>query len=148
MKRLFAILAVVAGLGLGGCTFDTQIYTKDYIITPADWKLSEGSVLDSYLYASFRNESITRGVINNGNVSVSVFIPNEGTWTPLPYVFPFEYQVVDERTGQPSGATNIIPEVIRFDWAEGEITFIIQDLDGGIPYAVSGDLTFRVSIFR
>ena len=149
MKKIFAIVAVlVAAMSLSSCEFDTQIYTRDYLVHPADWKLVEGPALNTYLYATFPCDAITRGVVDNGTVSADFFISSENTWTALPYIIPFEYDIVDERTGIPTGLKRSVTEVIRFEWAEEEITFIIQDMDGAIPAPVEGDFAFRVSIMR
>ena len=45
-------------------------------------------------------------------------------------------------------STTIIAENIRFEYAPGEITFIVQDMDGLVPDPLVDDYTFRVTVTR
>ena len=147
MKKVLVILAVLAAFCATSCTIDTSIYTEDYTVLPADWKMNDGDALSTYLYVTLPNDDITGGVVNNGIVSASIFIPTEETWTPLPYTIPYEYEVTDDK-GNPTGVMGIVTEVFRFEYAAHEITIIIQDMDGATPVFPDKPFRFRVSAMR
>lgn len=148
MKKFLAILAVLAAICMTSCTIDTSIYSEDYNVLPGDWKIMNGNdALSTYLYVTLPNDDITGGVINNGIVSASIYIPTENTWTPLPYTIPYEYAVKDDK-GNPTGEIGIVTEVFRFEYAAHEITFIIQDMDGATPVFPEEQFHFRVNTMR
>ncbi len=159
--KLIALMAV-ASIALSGCTkeyitedvthqhnyYGSQVTTYVYTITPPQWVRNEGQLnpgQENYLYATFENSDITANVVNNGSVTADVYMiynqqQNLGSWNPLPYGSPWEVQTENE--------TIIVPETIRFDWNENEVTFIIQDLDGYDPLDYLDNMTIRVTVTR
>ena len=151
--KLFAMIAIAAVM-LTGCTekyYGAQVLSHEYKIIPGDWKRNTGQNLpgaDNYLYATFENRDITRDVMANGSVTADVYAiydvqNNLGAWNPLPYVCPIEVYVTNEDN---STSLVVVPENIRFEWDEGTVTFIIQDLDGYDPEAIANPISVRVNV--
>ncbi|MCR5064605.1 MAG: hypothetical protein K6A67_02440 [Bacteroidales bacterium] len=151
--KLFAMLAI-AMVTMTGCTekyYGAQVFTHEYEIIPANWQRNEGANLpgaDNYLYAEFQNKDITRDVMANGTVTADVYSiydvqNNLGAWNPLPYVCPIEVLVKND---DGSYSTVIVAENVRFEWNEGKVTFIIQDLDGYDPEDITSTLHIRVNV--
>ena len=44
--------------------------------------------------------------------------------------------------------TQAVAENFRFEYAPGEITFIIQDMNGSLPVPMADPYTFRVTVTR
>lgn len=160
MKRLKLIpLLAIACLALSGCTkeyitYGSQTFTHEYTVTPSQWDRYEGANLpggENYLYAVFNNSDITPDVLHHGTVHADVYLVydiqnNLGSWNPLPYVYPLEVYQTNQTTGQQE--LIIVPENIRFEWEQGKVTFIIQDLDGYDPLDLISTLTIRVSVIK
>ena len=141
-KALIFLAAVAAALTMASCTIESQIYIAEYEILPVDWQVSEGNqAIDNYLYVTCPNKDITPRVFDRGTVNAFIFMESLGTWTPLTYVLPYEYN--DPRMGR-----TVVTEAISFEWREGEVTFIIRDTDGGIPIAPSEAFHFRVDVIK
>ena len=88
--------------------------------------------------------------MNNGTVQAFVYNVydqqnNLGAWNTLPFVYPLEVYVPNEQ-----GGTNlvIVPENLRFEWEQGKVTFIIQDLDGFDPENMISTITVKVSVTK
>lgn len=149
MKKIKTLpLVLLAGILMAGCTkeyvtFASQTVSYEYTIVPAQWERNQGANNpggENYLYATFNNSDITPDVMQNGMVSADVFLiydsqHNYGAWNPLPYVYPLELN-----TG------TIVPENIRFEWEQGRVTFIIQDLDGYDPEDMVSTIQVRVNV--
>jgi len=161
MKYLKLFVAAAAAIALlQGCTKEyitkqyvtneyngVQILATDYNVLPADWSKNEGTDLpgsDNYYYATFDNENITDDVIAVGTVQAYIYAiydvaQNLGSWNPLPFVYPL--QMKDD-----NGDTVIVPENTRFEYEKGKVTFIIQDLDGYDPEAITNGMSIRVCV--
>ena len=159
--KLLTVLAV-ASIAFSGCTkeyiteevthqhtyYGSQVSTYVYTITPSQWLRNEGNLNPggyNYLYATFQNSDITANVVNNGSGTADVYLIyneqlNLGSWNPLPYVYPLEVNT--------DNGIVVVPENIRFEWNENEVTFIIQDLDGYDPEDMISNLTVRVTVTR
>lgn len=113
----------------------STLLNYEYIVNPNDWVTEDGV---GYYYASFNNQDITQAVEDNG--AVVAYVWSDGRWNLLPYVFPYYSAAEDATWG----------ENIRFDWKKGEVTFIIQDLDGGLPEGMEniGQMIFKVCILK
>ena len=134
LKRfLLPVLAIVTMGLFAGCQKDVKMYTHEYVVSADQWVTQEGL---NYYYASFKNMDITANVEEYG--SVLAYVHDEGRWNPLPYVYPY-YSAAEDRTWG---------ENIRFDWTRDEVTFIVQDLDGGLPEGMNQfpTLTFKVNV--
>ena len=155
--KLFLPMLTVAALATG-CTKEyytigSQVYTHEYTITPAQWTRNQGPNTpgaDNYLYASFQNADITADVMNNGTVQAFVYNVydrqnNLGAWNTLPFVYPLEVYVPNNE-----GGTDlvIVAENLRFEWEQGKVTFIIQDLDGFDPENMISTITVKVSVTK
>lgn len=151
--KLFTLLAIFAAT-LSGCTekyYGAQVLTREYVVIPADWTRNQGPNnpgSDNYLYAEKKNPDITPDVLANGTVTADVYAlfdvqNNLGSWHPLPYVYPLE--VITQNA---DGTTQLViaPENIRMEWVQGNVTFIIQDIDGFDPESINAPITFRVTV--
>ncbi len=161
MKFKHIILPVMAAFLLfAGCTkeeifYGSQIKTYRFNITPSEWMRNEGNNLpgaNNYLYCIKEIADIDANVFNYGTVQAYVWNVydgqnNLGAWNTLPFVYPLEVYVNNDDGSQ---SLKIVPENLRFEWEEGKVTFIIQDLDGYDPIAL-GDgqtLSFKVCVTR
>lgn len=108
--------------------------TEEVTVRAKDWiEDSEAN----YYYATYDCSSLTKDVDSYGAVIV-YYYDNEGRWNMLPYVTPYYSDEMDDTWA----------ENIRFDWEHGKITFIVQDLDGGLPENIQlmPDLYFKICI--
>ena len=154
--KLFLPMLTVAALATG-CTkeyytYGAQVYTHQYTIIPAQWVRNQGPIpgADNYLYASFENADITPDVMENGTVQAYVYNTydlqnNLGAWNTLPFVYPLEVYVPNDNGGSD---LIIVPENLRFEWEEGKVTFIIQDLDGYNPEAMISTISVKVCVTK
>lgn len=138
MKAKKFLLPLLAILVLGittGCTREDHTTSYLYKVSYNQWVTQAGI---NYYYATFENYDITPDVENHGMVVAYVF--EDGRWNQLPYVFPYYSAAEDASWG----------ENIRFDWKTNEITFIIQDLDGGLPEGMNNidDMHFKVVVMH
>ncbi len=165
MKTLKLLIPAIAVLALlQGCTKEyitkqyitqeyngAQVYARDYTINPKDWIRIKGANnpgFDNYLYAEFDNPDITKDVVDNGTVQAFIYTiydvaKNLGSWNPLPYLYPLEIKTTDE-----GGKEEILiaPENTRFEYNEGTVTFIIQDLDGYDPEDITNSMSIKVCV--
>ncbi|MBP5541063.1 MAG: hypothetical protein J6X88_05370 [Bacteroidales bacterium] len=159
--KLFLPMLAVAAMA-AGCTKEyytienysgVEVYTHQYTITPAQWKRNEGSYMPgsyNYLYADKDIADITADVMKNGSVVAYVYdvydvANNQGAWNLLPYIIPIEYHEQNE-----DGTWNdyAVSENIRFEWEEGKVTFIIQELDGWDPSDMKTSITVKVCVIK
>ena len=115
--------------------------TEDYIIEPSAWLVNNGGSAERYLYITCEADFITKSVCEDGAVNAFLWLDGPHTWTPLPYVSLY----VATQGGMGSST---VAENIRFEYAPGEITFIIQDMTGNVPDPMVEPLTFRVTAVR
>ncbi len=153
MKYLKLLVAAVVAFTLfQGCTKEyitegCQVYTKDYNVHPNDWQKNEGSELpgsDNYFYASFNNPYITKEVIAHGTVQAYIYAIYDagnhlGAWNPLPFVYPVQIITTE-------GDKVIVAENTRFEYEEGKVTFVLQDLDGYDAEAITNSMSIRVCV--
>lgn len=158
MKILKLILAVSAlALAVTGCSDDNYYYyennlsTTIYTIKPEHWELNldgePGS--NNYFYCTVDNKDITAEVMDKGAVQAFVYYTynkqeNLSAWTTLPFVYPMEFVETDTDTG--TQTVTVVPENLRFEWEEGSVTFIIQDLDGYSPSDIKNTMSIKVCV--
>ena len=157
--KLFLPMLAVAAMA-AGCTKEyytienysgVEVYTHQYTINPGHWLRNQGQFLPgayNYLYASFENADITADVMENGTVQAYVYNVydtqnNLGAWNTLPFIIPIE---IHEQNDDGSWNDYTVPENIRFEWEEGKVTFIIQDLDGWDPDNMISSITVKVCV--
>jgi len=107
--------------------------TEEVTVRANDWILAED---ENYYFATFDCSSLTKDVDDYG--AAIVYLYEDGRWNLLPYVRPYYSDEMDDTWA----------ENIRFDWEHGKITFIVQDLDGGLPENIElmPDLYFKICI--
>lgn len=107
--------------------------TEEVTVRANDWILAED---ENYYFATFDCSSLTKDVDDYG--AAIVYLYEDGRWNLLPYVRPYYSDEMDDTWA----------ENIRFDWEHGKITFIVQDLDGGLPENIQlmPDLYFKICI--
>lgn len=148
---LFALLMLATG-----CTkeyYGSQIETYQFNITPSEWQRNEGQNLpgaNNYLYCTKNISGIDNEVFNRGTVQAycwNVYDQqhNLGAWNTLPFVYPLEILVTED---DGSLSRIIVPENLRFEWEKGQVTFIIQDLDGYDPEAMVSTISVKVCVTR
>ena len=147
LKRLFLPLVALTMLATS-CEHEC-VYNETYRfnITPSEWQRNEDANLpgsNNYLYCTKKLPAINREVFQNGTVQAFVWnvyntAQNLGAWNTLPFVYPLE--VYDD-----AGNMTIVPENLRFEWEEGQITFVIQDLDGYDPENMISTISVKVNI--
>jgi len=150
---MLAVAALASGCTKEYYTIGAEVYTHQYSITPSQWTRNQGANLpgaDNYLYASFQNADITADVMENGTVQAYVYNTydvqhNLGAWNTLPFIYPLEVYVPDGDGGQ---EMVIVPENLRFEWEQGKVTFIIQDLDGYDPENMVSTITVKVCVTK
>lgn len=105
--------------------------TEEVTVSARDWQEA-----DNYYFATFDCSSLTKDVDDYG--AAIVYLYEDGRWNLLPYVRPYYSSNLDETWA----------ENIRFDWELGKITFIVQDLDGGLPEYIDQmpDMYFKICI--
>lgn len=134
-KFLLPLLAMfIIGL-TAGCTREDASVSYLYTVTASQWVTSATT---PYYYATFENYDITPDVENHG--MVVAYVLEDGRWNQLPYVFPYYSAAEDATWG----------ENYRFDWTTNEVTFIVQDLDGGMPEDMANIPTcyFKVCVLK
>ena len=142
MKKALVILSIIAAAVMTtGCHIDgATTRTEDYIIEPTAWLINDGTGVDKYYYITCEADFITKSVCEDGAVNAFLWLSGPATWTPLPYVSLY-------LSNQGMGSTTVA-ENIRFEYAPGEITFIVQDMNGQLPAPMIDVLTFRVTAVR
>ena len=132
------VAAIVLALGLSSCQHQTM-ETMEVTIFPSNW-VKPASV--NYYIATVRWDELDPDVVDYG--TVNAYLYDNGRQNMLPYVYPMTY--TEDEYGNPLATPIVVGENIRFDYSYGEITFIIQDLDGVIPGGMENipNMTFRV----
>ncbi|MBQ9416969.1 MAG: hypothetical protein IJU19_00100 [Bacteroidales bacterium] len=140
-KALFAMgIAAALTLGLTSCQHQTM-ETMDVTIRGGsngyygDWT----ALADGSLICSVQWDELDEDVVDFG--SVNAYYLDGSRQHPLPYIIPVAYTETDTN-GQPYDY--YVGENLRFDFKYGEITFILQDLDGEAISGDLGDMTIRV----
>ena len=143
MKKALVILSfIAAAISLSSCHIEgATIRTEEYFIEHGAWQISNGTdPKDVYLYVTCEADFINKKACEDGSVNAYLWLEGSKCWTPLPYLSMYPHT---------SGmSTTIIAENIRFEYAPGEITFIVQDMDGLVPDPLVDDYTFRVTVTR
>lgn len=137
MKSILPVVAAVL-MGILGTACD-----REEAIESVNTRVMEATIYrnqwnddgSDYLWKTFDWDAITPEVLAYGTVTGYVY--DGARQCPLPHILPISYQLT-------SGGIEFVPENLRFDMEPGKITFIMQDLDGGMPYDIQTDLTFRV----
>lgn len=155
LKKLILPMLMLVLLATG-CTKEyigSQIETYQFNITPAEWHRNEGNNLpgaNNYLYCTKEISAIDQNVFYYGTVQGYVWNVydqqhNLGAWNTMPFVYPLEVYVPND-----NGGTDlvIVPENLRFEWEKGQVTFIIQDLDGFDPEDMVSTISVKVCITR
>ena len=93
---------------------------------------------------------IDADVMNNGAVNAYVYnvydvATNEGAWNALPFIYPLEVWTTNTAGERVMGIT---PETVRFEWEQGKVTFIIQELNGYDPEDMVQTLHFKVTVTK
>lgn len=130
--------AIALALGFSSCQHQTM-ETMEVTITAGDWVTTDAV---SYYFATVRWDELDPDVVDYG--TVNAYLIENGRQNLLPYVYPIDYSTYDEFDNIIDEI--IVPENLRFDYRYGEITFIIQDLDGKAPEGMANipPMTFRV----
>ena len=158
MKLLKLFIPALAILALAqGCTKEyitnyngAQVYARDFTVKPSDWLRNEGPHLpgcDNYLYADFDDPDITQKAVDNGTVQAFIYViydvaNNLGSWNPLPFVYPLEISTVEDG----NETIEVVPENTRMEYNVGRVTFIIQELNGIDPEAITNSMSIKVCV--
>ncbi|MCQ2605971.1 MAG: hypothetical protein MJ204_05460 [Bacteroidales bacterium] len=126
--------------------YGAQMYTTNYLIKGTDWKVGYYDDGRKYLYAECDNADITDNVMRNGVVLAYFWFTykaetNSSSWNLLPYVYPYLYE-------NDEGKTVAVGENIRYEYENGTVTFIIEDLDGFQPDAMEINSEFKVVVLE
>lgn len=151
MLPLMALAMLVSGCTKEYVTFGSQVETFRFNVTPSQWQQNKGEALpgaDNYLYCTLDVPAINGEVFDRGTVQAYVWnvydvANNLGAWNPLPFVYPLELLVDNEEGGQ---SWVIVPENLRYEWEQGKVTLIIQDLDGYDPASLAQTLSFKICV--
>lgn len=163
IKLFLPMLAVM--LLASGCTkeyvthqtyYGSQIQTIQFNITPSEWVRLAGSPdasipgANNYLYCTKNVPEIDETVFEQGTVQAFAWnvydaSTNSGAWNTLPFVYPLEVYV---QNGNGGYELLIVSENLRFEWEQGKVTFIIQDLDGFDPEDMISTISIKVCVSR
>lgn len=148
MKILTKIMPLMAVLALStSCKkeyiteeYGSQIKTYYYDVKPSDWHVENSVDNRNYWYADFDNFDINDRVLDHGMVTGSVLYTynvedGSQSWNNMPYVYPFTTK-----------NNEIVAENIRFEYENGRVTFVIEDLDGITPDDMLDPITFKVNV--
>lgn len=130
---LMALLLLPTGCRKEYITYGSQVRSHTYTVKANQWMQPAG---ENYYVSRWENADITREVMENGAVEAYVF--NNDTWHGMPYVYPYysaEYDIT-------------VAENYRFEYSEGHVYFILEDLDGALPEGIEylPDVQFKVSV--
>ncbi len=132
MKKLL-LLAIVA-LTAASCEEpkgdELYMYSQEFTVLEQDWELSPRGE-NEYFYHTFRMDRLTRAVCEMGEVSATCYV-NHDTQSQLPEVRHFD------------NWDNAWTETISYQYAPGEITFIVYYSDYTFLDFQPGSMTFRV----
>lgn len=115
--------------------YGSILNSYEFTIRSTDWITSATT---PYYYATTQFPEINKDIEDNGVVVAYVW--DQERWNLLPYVYPYYSESENATWG----------ENLRFDWCAGEVTFILQNLDGGKPEGMANypDIVVRVCIFH
>ncbi len=138
-KAILPIVAAIAlALGFSSCEHQTM-ETMEVTIYPGNWVKPASA---NYYMATVYWDELDEDVVDYG--TVNAYLLDGGRQNLLPYVYPIDYSTYDEDGNVIENI--IVPENLRYDYRYGEITFILQDLDGMMPEGMENipNMTFRV----
>lgn len=138
-KAILPIVAAIAlALGFSSCEHQTM-ETMEVTIYPGNWVKPASA---NYYMATVYWDELDEDVVDYG--TVNAYLLDGGRQNLLPYVYPIDYSTYDENGNVIENI--IVPENLRYDYRYGEITFILQDLDGMMPEGMENipNMTFRV----
>lgn len=145
MKK--AILPIMAAIALAftfsSCEHQTM-RTSEVTIMPGQWVTTSNV---NYYFATVRWDELDADVVDYGIVNAYLVNTLNGTQDMLPLVTPMTYYNLDANgDGIIDYDVYTTPENIRFNVQYGEITFIIEDQDGGMPLNMESTtpMTFRI----
>ncbi len=143
MKRIIVTMlaAVAMSLGLSSCEHQTM-ESVEFTIQPYEWVTSAGV---NYYFCTVGWDELDGDVVDYG--TVNAYLIKGGRQNLLPLVTPITYYNIDlDGDGIADQDQYTIGENIRYDIEYGRITFIIEDLDGGMPLDMESTtpMTFRV----
>lgn len=123
-----------------------KVYTREYAIQGKDWQVGHYDNGRTYLYAECDNPDITDNVMKNGAVLGYLWFTydiekNASSWNLMPYVYPYTFQN-DESNSITIG------ENTRFEYEKGTVVFVVEDLDGFEPDAMTDELIFKVVVIE
>lgn len=130
MKKL--LLLAIVGLMAASCEKqgdELYMYSKDFEVLSGDWERHESDV-DWYYYYTFRFDRLTRQVCDIGQVTATRYITNS-VQSQLP-----EVRLMDD-------FDLTWTETIRYQYAPGEITFIVSYSDAEFFPSQPGTMKFR-----
>ncbi len=151
-KLLLALMGIALLAPLTSCRKEyvtihdgSKLYTHQYTVKKDQWTLETTNDGRTYLFSKWENSDITASVMADGAVTAYVWNVYDsrsgaGSWNPLPYVYPYIYGYTEE------GAPTAIAENIRFEYEEGQVIFVIEDMDAFQPDAMIDDITFKVCV--
>lgn len=150
-KAILPLLAVLAlAFSFSSCEHQTMRTAEVTIYPWVDYSthwVTNNNV--SYYYCTIHWDELTPDVVDYGLVNAYLVNKETGIQDMLPLVTPITYIGLFDANGDGFVDDNDVyttPENIRFDVRYGEITFIIQDLDGELPDDMANTLplTFRI----
>lgn len=129
-KFILPLLAVFAMVLTTSCTDESMVFTQYYTITAYDWSKPAGV---NYYVSDWTNPDITPAVVDHG--AVVAYVVDNNRYNQLPYILPYT-----------TDNGNVVPENLRFEWGNGMVRFILEDLDGYEPEHVDQipNLSFKV----
>ena len=143
-KTILPLLAVIAlAFSFSACEHQT-LRSTEVTVQPYEW-VTNNNV--NYYFATFRWDELDPDVVDYGLVNAYLVNNQTGIQDMLPLVTPITYYNLDfDGDGIADYDSYTIAENIRFDIHYGEITFIIQDQDGGLPLDMESTtpMTFRI----
>lgn len=144
MKKALVILSIIAAaISLTSCHIDgATVWSETYTVHPSQWKSADD--MGFYFYVTIPVDRISKSVVDRGAVDAYMYIQETDTWAALP----FSYPLYTYGGGSGSVITSVTGECVRFEWAEGEVTFILQDMIADYPSPVTADMIFRVTVTR
>ncbi|MBR1850078.1 MAG: hypothetical protein IJ789_01765 [Bacteroidales bacterium] len=142
-KIILPILALMVLAVTTSCERDeSRTFSTNVVIKANNWVTSDQV---NYYFATVRWNALSEEVVYNGQVHAYIY--EDGRQNPLPYIIPVTYtHTTTDTAGVTTSETITVPENLRFDYEPGQITFIIDDLDGKAPEDMVNisDYTIRI----
>lgn len=123
-----------------------QISTLEYTVKPGDWNY-DGDYFGTRPYAYFEcdNQDINDRVMKEGAVLGYMWNvydkDGNASWNTLPYVY--SYNTTDN-----DGNNITVAENIRFEYENGKVTFVVEDLDGNMAEALTDNYLFKIVVLQ